>query len=210
MLNLIIAIISFCLSGIFFGSYYEISGFNLQNQIADYELYLGVFFSILTLSLLFELLSSKANTQTGIKVEAPIATKDEDDTSIVTFISMLQEKGRILDFAMDDIEKYSDEEVGRVARVVHQGIRDVFVSTTGVRPLHKGLEGEVIKINENDDFSMYKMLGTGTGNPPFSGTVVHRGWIAEKLVIPKSSLKSSTNSASKIIQAVEIEVNKAV
>ena len=40
------------------------------------------------------------------------------DAEIVHFLAMLQEKGRLVDFLMDDINAYSDAQVGAAARVV--------------------------------------------------------------------------------------------
>ena len=41
------------------------------------------------------------------------------DAEIVHFLAMLQEKGRLVDFLMDDINAYNDAQVGAAARVVH-------------------------------------------------------------------------------------------
>ena len=47
------------------------------------------------------------------------------DAEVVHFLSMLQEKGRLVDFLMDDINAYSDAQVGAAARVVHAGCKGV-------------------------------------------------------------------------------------
>src|ERR1041384_4562846 len=55
-------------------------------------------------------------------LSAPAARADAE---IVGFLAMLQEKGRLVDFLMDDINAYTDAQVCAAARVVHTGCKGV-------------------------------------------------------------------------------------
>ncbi|MBV9288668.1 MAG: DUF2760 domain-containing protein, partial [Hyphomicrobiales bacterium] len=57
------------------------------------------------------------------------------DAEIVQFLAMLQEKGRLVDFLMDDINAYSDAEVGAAARVVHAGCKNVLHEHFSIHPV---------------------------------------------------------------------------
>ena len=53
------------------------------------------------------------------------------DAEIVHFLAMLQDKGRLVDFLMDDINPYSDAQVGAAARVVHAGCKGFCSNISG-------------------------------------------------------------------------------
>ena len=57
------------------------------------------------------------------------------DAEIVHFLAMLQEKGRLVDFLMDDINAYNDAQVGAAARVVHAGCKGVLQEHFNIHPL---------------------------------------------------------------------------
>ena len=54
---------------------------------------------------------------------------------------MLQEKGRLVDFLMDDINAYSDAQVGAAARVVHAGCRGVLQDHFAIKSRPYGARG---------------------------------------------------------------------
>jgi len=125
----------------------------------------------------------------------------------VVFLSLLQEKGRLIDFIMRDIATFSDEEVGRVARFVHQGVNNVFRDCILVEPLTLALEGDPIVLEKGYDPVAFALLKDGSvadqctadqctadqrtadqltaEGPPYSGKVVHRGWKIKSMNIPK-------------------------
>src|SRR4051794_38071028 len=67
---------------------------------------------------------SKAQAEPA-RPAAPAPAAARADAEIVSFLAMLQERGRLVDFLMDDINAYNDAQVGAAARVVHAGCRRV-------------------------------------------------------------------------------------
>ena len=57
------------------------------------------------------------------------------EAEVVAFLGLLQEKGRLVDFLMDDVSIYDDSRVGAAARVVHFGCRDVLQEHFKVTPI---------------------------------------------------------------------------
>ena len=51
------------------------------------------------------------------------------EAEIVSFLATLQERGRLVDFLMDDVTTYNDAQVGAAARVVHEGCKAVSEGT---------------------------------------------------------------------------------
>ena len=76
---------------------------------------------------------------------APIQSEaSRADAEIVHFLAMLQEQGRLIDFLMDDINPYSDAQVGAAARIVHAGCKGILqehFSINPVRPEPEGIDG---------------------------------------------------------------------
>ena len=60
------------------------------------------------------------------------------------FFGLLQEKGRFVDFLMEDVAPYDDTQVGAAARVVHQGCREVLHEHFKVTPISQAEEGSRI------------------------------------------------------------------
>ena len=68
------------------------------------------------------------------------------DAEIVSFLAMLQEKGRLVDFLMDNINPYNDAQVGTAARVVHAGCKRVLQEHFSIRPLRTEDEGSTVQV----------------------------------------------------------------
>lgn len=130
----------------------------------------------------------------------PVATAEAD---VVQFLGRLQEKGRLVDFAMEEIAAYPDEQVGAVARVVHQGVREVLKSTFDIRPVHGGEEGEDVSLAGDYDARAYRLVGKVPERPPFRGAVRHRGWKTSKVNLPKVS---ADPAAKEVIAPAEVEI----
>ncbi|QIK39158.1 DUF2760 domain-containing protein [Caldichromatium japonicum] len=122
--------------------------------------------------------------------------------SALILLSLLQKEGRFVDFIQEDIRLYSDEEVGRGARVVHQGCRRIIAEYFTLAPVRAEPEGSRITLEPGFDASAIRPTGNLVGNPPFTGTLAHRGWRVIEIRLPK--IVSSHDPH--IIAAAEIEL----
>ena len=107
------------------------------------------------------------------------------EAEIVSFLALLQEKGRLVDFVMDDITAYSDAQVGAAARVVHGGCKAVLAEHFRIGPVRSEDEGTRVSVPAGYPADAYRLVGRISGEPPFSGTLVHRGWKTEKVKLPR-------------------------
>ncbi len=137
------------------------------------------------------------------KVEPPLQPSAESlaQAQVVQFLGRLQEKGRLVDFAMDDITPYSNDEIGAAARVVHQGCRDVLKEMFAIQTVHGGAEGETLSLAADFDARAYRLVGKVPERAPFRGTVLHRGWKTGKVALP-----SLTDAAREVIAPAEVEI----
>jgi len=102
-------------------------------------------------------------------------------------LSLLQREGRLLDFLQEDMAAYSDAEIGAAARVVHAGCREVLASHLTLEPVLKESEGAAIKVPAGFDAQRIRLTGNLAGQPPFTGTLKHHGWVATSVRLPSVS-----------------------
>lgn len=128
------------------------------------------------------------------EVAKPVASSQARggaDAEVITFLSRLQEKGRLVDFLMDDISSHDDAAVGAAARVVHQGCRAVVDEHLSIEAIEITPEGSSISLPEGFDANQYRLTGNLSGKAPFSGTLVHKGWKVSSVNLPKVIVSDS-------------------
>lgn len=113
------------------------------------------------------------------------AAPDSDKAQVVGFLATLQEKGRLVDFLEDDIASYTDAQVGAAARVVHQGCKAVLHDYFRIAPVRAENEGTKVTVAAGYAADEYRLVGKISGQAPFSGTLMHRGWKAESVNLPR-------------------------
>jgi Domain of unknown function (DUF2760) len=138
-------------------------------------------------------------------VPAPVqAGASRADAEIVHFLAMLQDKGRLVDFLMDDINPYSDAQVGAAARVVHAGCKAVLQEHFRINPVRPEQEGSTVQVLAGYSPDEYRLVGRIAGSAPFSGVLVHRGWKTDMVKLPQ--LLRSGADALPAIAPAEVDV----
>ena len=107
------------------------------------------------------------------------------DAEVVNFLALMQEKGRFIDFLMEDISRASDAEVGVVGRVLHEGCKAVLTQHFGIVPVRTEGEGDKVTVPAGYAPDQYRLVGRIVGEAPFAGTLVHHGWKAEWVKLPR-------------------------
>jgi len=121
----------------------------------------------------------------AINLPAAAPPANQADAEVVNFLALLQEKGRLVDFLMDDISGYSDPEVGAAGRVLHEGCKAVLLEHFGIRPMREEGEGSKVTVPPGYAPDDYRLVGRISGDAPFTGTLVHHGWKAEWVKLPR-------------------------
>jgi hypothetical protein len=117
---------------------------------------------------------------------APVpAATNQADAEVVSFLATLQERGRLVDFLMDDITGYNDAQVGAAARVVHEGCKAALQEHFAIRTVRDENEGSSVSVPAGYAADEYRLVGKISGQAPFSGTLVHRGWKTERVKLPR-------------------------
>jgi len=129
-----------------------------------------------------ELAVAGAATVSG--TAAPVGVNPAD-AAVVSFLATMQEKGRLVDFLMDDIAIYSDGQVGAVARVVQAGCKAVLLEQFQILPIREEKEGSQVTVPAGYRADEYRLVGKLSGQAPFAGTLMHRGWKTESVKLPR-------------------------
>jgi hypothetical protein len=139
--------------------------------------------------------------------EAPKPPKPEPTQTgeALILLSLLQEKGRFLDYVMEDITAFNDAQVAAASRVVHQGCSAVIKECLALSPTHEGAEGDRITIEKSTDPNRYRLLGKVQQEPPYKGVVVHRGWKTTKLALPRFT-RPVDPAGPNVITPMDVEV----
>ncbi|MBK1857651.1 DUF2760 domain-containing protein [Cerasicoccus arenae] len=110
---------------------------------------------------------------------------EPDHAELLQFLAQLQEKGRFVDFVMDDVTSYSDAQVGAAARVVHQGCQTVMKEALSVESVTNSAENSNITLEPGYAVGDYRLVGKVTGQPPYTGVLRHKGWRATAFKLPR-------------------------
>jgi hypothetical protein len=158
----------------------------------------GFALALAILVLVFALLGGKSSASTPlaqaevpapepapVPIQPPAPATNQAEAEIVAFFALLQEKGRLVDFLMDDVTPYEDSEVGAAARVIHQGCRQVLQDYFKISAISEAKEGTEVTVPAGYSPDQYRLVGKLTGEPPFTGTLLHKGWKTEFVKLPR-------------------------
>jgi hypothetical protein len=152
-------------------------------------------------------LSEEVRTALGLAKPAPPAPKPAPVPSFtdgaVELLSILQRDSRLVDFLMEDIAAYDDEQVGAAVRTLHDQCRDSLARYVRMAPVIDAVEGtpaSVAGIPAAEKASLVKFIGNVPAQPPNSGTLRHKGWRAEKVDLP------APKPGTRVIAPAEIEI----
>jgi len=116
---------------------------------------------------------------------APPPPLPRAEAEIVAFLALLQEQGRLVDFVKEDVATASDQQLGAAARVVHAGCRKVLEEYFDIAALHTGNEGDKVILASGYDAAAHRLLGAVPENPPYTGKLLHPGWVARSVKLPR-------------------------
>jgi len=127
---------------------------------------------------------------------------ERDFGAALQLLATLQREGRLIDFIQQDVTGFSDAEVGAAARVVHQGCRRALEQTTGIEPIRVEVEGSTLTLDPGFDPKAHRLLGNVQGQPPYRGTLRHRGWKATRITLEEPMPTADLT----ILGAAEVEL----
>lgn len=135
------------------------------------------------------------------KPVAPPAPARTPVDGALQLLGILQRDSRLVDFLMEDIKSYSDDQVGAAVRELHDQCRDAVSRYVTLQPVIDGVEGTFAKAPSSDP-NVVKFVGNVPAKPPAGGTLRHKGWRAAKIDLPALAAQQD----AEIIAPAEIEI----
>ena len=135
---------------------------------------------------------------------AAVAPQNQAQAEVVTLLGIFQEKGRFIDFLMEDIAPYSDADVGSVARAVHLGCKAALNDHFRIEAICPEGEGASVTIPAGYAADEVRLVGNLSGEAPFTGKIVHKGWRTSSVKLPR--LLNADKSRLPVIAAAQVEV----
>ena len=94
----------------------------------------------------------------------------------IRLLTILQRDGRLIDFLLEDLGAASDPDVAAGAREIHRQCQKALREHLVFEPVLAQEENAPVEVPVGFDPSVIRLTGNVTGQPPFKGTLIHRGW----------------------------------
>lgn len=167
------------------------------------------FFAVLGGSLPEEIAAAFGYSKTPVRRPAEAAKEQTVKTSdgALQLLGILQRDARLLDFFMEDIGAYADDQVGSAVRNVHGQCQDTLKKYIRLAPVIDGVEGTFAKPESAGavakDPNAIKFIGNlPAQGKPEGGILRHKGWRADSVNLPAIHAKQSVS----ILAPAELEV----
>jgi len=165
---------------------------------------LRAFLSIMTTGALSdELVAALGLTVKPRSPQPPAPAPQRAADGALQMLAILQQEARLVDFLMEDIAAYPDEQVGAAVRTLHEQCRQALERHMRLAPVIDGVEGTYTRLAAVPDPSAVKLIGNvPLKGQPEGGLLRHRGWRAIKIELPP--LAADQDPA--LIAPAEIEI----
>jgi hypothetical protein len=148
-----------------------------------------------------EVLDALKLSRRDLKPAAPQPPAVRTSDGALQILAILQRDSRLIDFLMEDVASYSDDQIGAAVRELHYQCRDSVSRYFTLQPVIDGVEGTFAKAPSADP-NVVKFVGNVPAKPPSGGILRHKGWRAAKVDLPQLPAKQDTA----IIAPAEIEI----
>lgn len=196
----------FIIAGLMAGLFFSIPLLSKQPQNMLIWICTGAGLIIFLILSLVVYALGKAPSEKAAEKKAQPATepaKEKFDEKAVQVLSLLQKKGRLIDFLQEDITAYEDGQIGAAVRNIHKGCKEAIEEYITVEPIMEESEGSDMSVEEGFDPSVIRLTGNVTGTPPFKGVLRHSGWRVSSSSLPALP----DNQDLSVIEPAEVEMD---
>ena len=122
---------------------------------------------------------------TPVRPAAPSAPPPPNPAHALQLLAILQRDSRLLDFLMEDIASFDDDQIGAAVRSLHDQARDSLARYLSLQPVIDGVEGAYTRPSTADPAAV-KFIGNVPATKPEGGTLRHKGWRADQSGAPRA------------------------
>jgi hypothetical protein len=139
-----------------------------------------------------------------VPVQAPEPVRVKTSDGALQLLGILQRDARLIDFLMEDISAYEDDQVGAAVRALHADSKATLARHIKLAPVIDGVEGTFQKLDaaKAPDPNRFKLIGNVPANGKAAGGVLrHRGWQVELVELPAVGKQDLT-----VVAPAELEI----
>lgn len=164
---------------------------------------IGLVFTAVLAGVVLWIGSAPSETAEPAETTAPPPSAEPDSPdAAVHLLSILQRKGRLIDFLNEDIQQFEDAQIGAAVRTVHAGCKTALDEILDLEPVMDDAEGSAVTLASGFDAQAIRLTGNVEGDPPFTGSLRHRGWRVARIELPERM-----NDTDDVVAAAEVEVS---
>ena len=119
-------------------------------------------------------------------------------------LAVLQRDGRLVDFLQEEIDGYSDSQIGAAVRDIHRGCRKALREYLTVEPVLNEPEDASVTVPADFDPAAIRLSGNVAGSPPFRGVLKHHGWRVKSVHLP---VMPGARDDSAVLAPAEVEIS---
>lgn len=165
------------------------------------------FFGILGGTLPDDIARAHGYEKAAAKRPEPPREQPKAETGALQLLGLMQREARLVDFFMEDIAPYSDDQVGAGVRPIHAQCQELLRKHFRLAPVIDGVEGTFVSTESAGALARHAGAIRFTGNlppqgKPRGGVLRHRGWRADSVTLPSVSPKQNLS----ILAPAELEV----
>ncbi|GIU80248.1 MAG: hypothetical protein KatS3mg005_3486 [Bryobacteraceae bacterium] len=165
------------------------------------------FFGILGGTLPEDIARAHGYQKAAAKRPEPQRETVKPEAGALQLLGLLQREARLIDFFMEDISPYADDQVGAGVRSIHAQCQELLRKHFRLAPVIDGVEGTYVKTESAGALAREAGAIRFTGNlppqgKPAGGLLRHRGWRADAVSLPAVSAKQNLS----ILAPAELEV----
>ena len=134
---------------------------------------------------------------------APVVPEPPSNDAAIQMLSILQREGRLIDFLHEDLSAHPDDLVGAAVRNIHQESKSALDKHLTLRSVLDEAEGSEITLEAGFDAQAIRLTGNVAGDPPFKGTIQHRGWCVDEIDLPE---RMQSQDGAMIVAPAEVEI----
>lgn len=144
----------------------------------------------------------KSEPEKPKKEKKEVVLREAGPDAALQLLALLQREGRFVDFVQEDMSSFSDAEIGGAARVVHDGCKKALAEHFPLEAVRGESEGSKVTLEKGFDAARVRLTGNVAGEPPYTGTLAHRGWRVTEVKLPKMA----EGHDAKIVAPAEVEL----
>jgi hypothetical protein len=118
-------------------------------------------------------------------------------------LAVLQRDGRLVDFLQEDLDTYTDAQIGAAVRDIHRGCRKALREYLTIEPILDAAEDAPVDVPADFDPAEVRLSGNVQGSPPFRGVLKHHGWRVKSVQLP---VLPSSRGETSVLAPAEVEI----